>query len=65
MINDGQIILEAIEIQTEYGYSFWDSMIITAAIKGGADLLYTEDLTDGHSIKGVAVLNPFTNALMF
>ncbi len=59
VINDGEIILEAIEIQTEYGYSFWDSMIITAAIRGGADLLYTEDLTDRHSIKGVAILNPF------
>jgi len=59
VINDGDIILDAIEIQTEYGYSFWDSMIITSAIKGGADLLFTEDLTDGHSIKGVAVVNPF------
>ncbi len=58
VINDGDIILEAIEIQTEYGYSFWDSMIITAAIKGGADLLYTEDLTDGQKIKGVSVINP-------
>ncbi len=59
VINDGDIILEAIKIQTEYGYSFRDSMIITAAIKGGADMLLTEDLADGQSIKGVSVVNPF------
>ena len=59
VINDGDVILEAIDIQAEYGYSFGDSMIITAAIQGGASILFTEDLTDGRNIKGIEVVNPF------
>jgi predicted nucleic acid-binding protein len=60
VVNDGETILDAIGIQSEFGYSFWDSMIIASAVKGGAELLYTEDLTDGQKIKGVQIQNPFT-----
>lgn len=59
IINDGETILDAMGIQSEYGYSFWDAMIIASAVKGGAKLLYTEDLTDGQKVKGVEIRNPF------
>ena len=57
--NDGETILEAVDIQMGSGYSLWDSMIIASAVRGGAGLLYTEDLNHGQVIKGVEIRNPF------
>ena len=59
VVNDGESILEAVEILLRYGYSFWDSLIIEAAIRGGAGALLSEDLTHGQTINGVAIENPF------
>ena len=47
VVNHGESILEAVEILLRYGYSFWDSLIIEAAIRGGAGALLSEDLTHG------------------
>lgn len=62
IVNDGKSILEAIGIHSRYNYSFWDSMIIQAAISGGAKILLSEDLNDGQAISGVKVRNPFTTS---
>ncbi|MBS3819955.1 PIN domain-containing protein [bacterium] len=59
VVNDGDDILEAIEIQSEHNYSFWDSMIIQAAVRGGANILLTEDLDHGLTIEGITIQNPF------
>ena len=59
VVNDGESILEAVNILLRYKYSFWDSMIIEAAIKSGAGILLTEDLSDGQTINGVTIMNPF------
>jgi predicted nucleic acid-binding protein len=39
--------------------SFWDALVVVAAARAGATLLYTEDLNDGQEILGVRVRNPF------
>lgn len=59
IVVDGGIILDAIDIQHEYRYSFWDSLIISSAVEGGANTLFSENLSDGQVIKGVNILNPF------
>ena len=59
VINDGKSILDAIEIHLRYHYSFWYSMIVDAAVKSGAVLLLSEDLSDGQKIDGVEIKNPF------
>ncbi len=59
IVNDGDSILEAIEVCSKYRYSFWDSLIIEAAISGGAATLLSEDLSDGQIINGVTIRNPF------
>jgi predicted nucleic acid-binding protein len=59
VVNDGACILEAVEILLRYGYSFWDSLIIEAAIRGGSGALLSEDLTHGQTINGVTIENPF------
>jgi len=59
VINDGISILEAIEIQKQYRFGFWDALIVQAAVKGGAGVLLTEDFESGRLIDGVRIQNPF------
>ena len=59
VVNTGDSIVEAIDICLKFGYSFWDSMIIEAAIKGGAAVIISEDLQDGQVVSGVTIRNPF------
>jgi predicted nucleic acid-binding protein len=61
VVNNGDSIVEAIDICLKFGYSFWDSMIIEAAIKGGAAVIVSEDLQDGQVVSGVTIRNPFIN----
>jgi len=59
VVNTGDSIIDAIDICLRFGFSFWDSMIIEAAIKGGATVLISEDLQDGQIVSGVTIKNPF------
>jgi len=52
-------ILRASEVQERYQLSFWDALIVVAAVKGGAEALLTEDLQAGQLIEGVRVTQPF------
>ena len=61
IVNTGDSLLEAIEIETRYGIAFWDALIVQAANASGADVLYSEDLGDGQSYGTVRVVNPFRN----
>jgi predicted nucleic acid-binding protein len=53
------VLRTALAIRQTHRFSFWDSAIIAAALALGCDRLYTEDLTDGQMIQGLAVVNPF------
>jgi len=59
VINTGESILQALEIEKRYGISFWDALVVQAAEASGASVLYSEDLSDGRSYLGVLVVNPF------
>jgi predicted nucleic acid-binding protein len=60
--NDGESILRAIAVHERHKLSFWDAMIIQAALKAGATTLLTEDLADGVMIDGLKITNPFAGA---
>lgn len=50
----------ALDIAERYGYSFYDSMILSAAINAGCGLVYTEDLHSGQHIQDrLLIVNPF------
>ena len=55
-------ILGAIQKSQEFRLSFWDALIIEAAIVGGADILYTEDLQHGQVIEQLKIRNPFVDS---
>ena len=50
---------QALEISERWQYSFYDSLIITAAINSECSTLYTEDLHHGQKIKNLTIVNPF------
>lgn len=59
---DEAMILAAIERSRSMSLSFWDALIVEAALRGGADRLLTEDLQHGQRIEGLTIENPFLEA---
>lgn len=59
IVNDGATMLEAIDVEQRYQLSFWDSLIVVAAQKGGASVLFSEDFNHGQKFGSVVVHNPF------
>jgi len=59
---DYEMIVTAIHIHRKHKFSFWDAMIIAAAISAGCRKLLSEDLKDGFEIKRVKLANPFAAA---
>jgi predicted nucleic acid-binding protein len=55
-------VLAASEIQQRYRISYWDALIVHAASKGGASVLYTEDLNAGQVMEGVRIVNPLLDS---
>jgi len=56
---DADRILAAIYRSRMLMLSFWDALIIEAALAGGADRLLTEDMQHGQMIEGLQIENPF------
>ena len=56
---DEAMILAAIERHRSMSLSFWEALILEAALRGGADRLLTEDMQHGQKIEGLIVQNPF------
>ena len=52
-------ILKAVDICIKNQFSFWDSLILAAAIQSGCVICYSEDLTNGQLVEGVKIVNPF------
>ena len=59
IVNDGATVLEAIDVGHRYQLSLWDALIVVAARRGDASVLYSEDLNHGQTFGSVQVLNPF------
>jgi predicted nucleic acid-binding protein len=57
--NTASILLHALELKADHGFSYWDSAIIAAARALGCQELYSEDLTHGREVEGVLICNPF------
>lgn len=53
------ILQTALRIRKAYAFSFWDSAIVTAALALGCNRVYTEDLTHGQMVEGLAIVAPF------
>lgn len=59
-VNTDSTILGAFHIAEKYGFSFYDSLIISATLEYGCITLYTEDLHHGQLIENrIKIINPF------
>lgn len=59
-INKPATIERACRIADKYQYSFYDSLIIAAALSCNCKMLYSEDFQDGQIIeKKLTIVNPF------
>ncbi len=59
MVVDYAAIRAAVRLSDQAKLSFWDALVVIAAIRTGSAVLYTEDLNDGQDIFGVRINNPF------
>ncbi len=50
---------QGIRLQAGYGFSFYDSLIVAAALEAGCSRLYTEDMQHGQQIHSLTIHNPF------
>lgn len=49
-------VQKALEIQNNYGYSYYDSLIIAAALENDCTILLTEDMQTGQKIEETLTL---------
>ena len=56
---DLSLVKTAIEISQRFRLDYWDSAILAAAERLGAEIVYTEDLNHSQSYGSVRVINPF------
>jgi predicted nucleic acid-binding protein len=55
-------IQRAIFIKEQYGYSYYDSLILASALRCNCSVLYSEDLQHGQIIEGsLKIVNPFSS----
>lgn len=59
VLTDQHIFEKAWFIQDRYGFSWWDSMIVAAALKSSCQYLLSEDLQDNIELGGLTVISPF------
>jgi predicted nucleic acid-binding protein len=57
------VLLAASQLRGRYSLSFWDSLIVAAALGAGVEILYSEDFQHGLNIDDrLRVLNPFVES---
>lgn len=57
-----ELIHSAFDITERWQYSFYDSLIIAAALEASCNILYSEDLQHEQKIYSLQILNPFISS---
>jgi len=53
-------VFEALRLQSRYGYSYYDSLMLASALEYGCEYFISEDLSSGQVIeKRLTIINPF------
>lgn len=56
---DTDDLLKGIDLHRLHGFSIWDALIITAALKARCRVLYSEAMQAGRRVDGLLIVNPF------
>ncbi len=57
-----ELIASAFDLHVLRSLSFYDALIVQAAVSAGCSQLYSEDLQSGATIGGVRIRSPFANS---
>ncbi|MFL6234401.1 MAG: PIN domain-containing protein [Thermoanaerobaculia bacterium] len=57
--SDGALILRAVQLHQKASLSFWDALIVQAALESNCRRLLSEDLQHGRRFGGLLIENPF------
>ncbi|MGD1901626.1 MAG: PIN domain-containing protein [Geitlerinemataceae cyanobacterium] len=52
-------VRQALAIQQQTQYSYWDSLIVATAIEYRCERLYSEDLQHDRRVENLTIVNPF------
>ena len=58
-----ELLASALQVRQDTGYTFYDSLIIAAALQAGCSTLYSEDLHNAQRVGGLRIVNPFLEAV--
>jgi predicted nucleic acid-binding protein len=53
------LFLEALRLKTTHQIAWYDSVIVAAAIQGGCEILYSEDMQHGRRFGDLVIQDPF------
>ena len=53
------LYMRGLELQHSYSFSFYDSLIVAAALETGSATLQSEDMQHGQQVEGLVIENPF------
>ena len=56
---DGATVLRAVQLHQSATLSFWDALIVQAALEGGCKKLLSEDMQHGRRFQELVIENPF------
>jgi predicted nucleic acid-binding protein len=62
--NTSASVLDALETMMRYEIHFWDALIIEAAERAGASILYSEALATGQRYGAILVVNPLIDPVI-
>jgi len=53
-------VMAALEVNSKYGYTYWDSLVVATALQHNCDILYSEDMQANQLIENkTRIVNPF------
>ncbi|MCK4824540.1 PIN domain-containing protein [bacterium] len=61
VLPDFNMVVAAIRLHQKHSLSFWDALILQAAIIAGCSQILSEDLQDGFYLDNLTVKNPFVS----
>jgi len=56
---DSLLWTSALQLRTQSGYRWYDSLVLASALRAGCRTLYSEDLQDGRSFGNLLIRNPY------
>ena len=56
--NDRALLMEGIDLRERWQSSFWDALILAAAKRAQAGVIWSEDFNTGQNYDGIVVVNP-------